>query len=196
MRTATTRASYLTLLLGLTAAAAQAGDATPGPATDAGEVPAAAAAPEVDALLHPQRPPQEQFIRQRQARQMTSAELVGLDVTNSRREDVGHIEDLILDRQGQLVGVVLSVGGFFGFGDKLVALPWRDIAVEPADGIAVVRHSRVELETAPPYVPDSFARGAPGHAPAAAPGPARQTAGAGGGRLQSRLERAAGAAAE
>jgi sporulation protein YlmC with PRC-barrel domain len=43
---------------------------------------------------------------------------------------VGQIEDVLVDlEQSSLVAVILSVGGFLGVGDKLVAVPVKQIKV-------------------------------------------------------------------
>ena len=48
--------------------------------------------------------------------------MIGKDVVNVMDEEVGTIADLVMDQEKKLVGVVLSVGGFLGVGDKWVAV--------------------------------------------------------------------------
>lgn len=62
--------------------------------------------------------------------------------------DIGEIEDVVLDRSGQLVGVVGEVGGFLDIGDKHVFLPVQDVRLVPAEGgeyAYVTRYSEEQL---------------------------------------------------
>ena len=52
------------------------------------------------------------------------SELMGLNVQDAKGETVGEISDLMLDENGQVVYVALSIGGFLGIGDKLYAIPF------------------------------------------------------------------------
>jgi len=55
--------------------------------------------------------------------------LVGLDVRNAANEDVGEIEDVVLDRGMKVKGLVLSVGGFVGVGSKYVVVDPSAVAI-------------------------------------------------------------------
>jgi sporulation protein YlmC with PRC-barrel domain len=54
---------------------------------------------------------------------LADEEVIGKSVLNVKDDEVGTIADLVLDQDQKLVGVVLSVGGFLGIGDKWVAVP-------------------------------------------------------------------------
>ncbi len=57
-----------------------------------------------------------------------SSEIIGKPVINLENENLGKIEDIILDKiSGQAKYVILSCGGFLGFGDKFFAVPWAAI---------------------------------------------------------------------
>ncbi|WP_428030672.1 PRC-barrel domain-containing protein [Ancylobacter sp.] len=58
-----------------------------------------------------------------------ASNLVGLDIDNAANEDVGEIEDLVLDSGMQVKGLVLSVGGFLGVGSRYVVVPPSAIKV-------------------------------------------------------------------
>ncbi len=82
--------------------------------------------------------------------------LIGNAVRNrADDEEVGTVQDLILDQDGQLVGVIVGVGGFLGIGDKEVALSRDSVDLEPdADGdeyIFRVDADEETLEEAPEY---------------------------------------------
>jgi sporulation protein YlmC with PRC-barrel domain len=55
------------------------------------------------------------------------SKLVGLSVYNEANESLGSISDLLMDKSGNIKGVVIGVGGFLGVGEHLVALPFDKI---------------------------------------------------------------------
>jgi sporulation protein YlmC with PRC-barrel domain len=52
-----------------------------------------------------------------------TSKLVGLNVYNESNESLGSINDLLMDKSGNVKAVVIGVGGFLGVGEHLVALP-------------------------------------------------------------------------
>jgi sporulation protein YlmC with PRC-barrel domain len=52
-----------------------------------------------------------------------ASKVVGLSVYNDNNEKVGSINDLLMDKSGNIKAVVLGVGGFLGVGEHLVAVP-------------------------------------------------------------------------
>jgi hypothetical protein len=50
-------------------------------------------------------------------------------VTNQAGERVGDINDLLLDKNGQISTVVIGVGGFLGVGEKYVAIPFGSLSI-------------------------------------------------------------------
>lgn len=48
-----------------------------------------------------------------------SSNLAGLDVQNNAKENIGEIKDLVVSN-GNLSGLILSVGGFLGIGERYV----------------------------------------------------------------------------
>jgi sporulation protein YlmC with PRC-barrel domain len=85
-------------------------------------------------------------------------DLIGTDVKSRVGEkDIGKINDLILDKDGQVVAVIVDVGGFLGMGSKSVAIDWQ--AVErtvDADGKHVLHVNATEqtLKDTPEYKRD------------------------------------------
>ena len=56
---------------------------------------------------------------------MRAGALIGYSVLNSHGEDLGKIEDIMLDtRGGRIAYAVLSYGSVLGVGGKMVAVPW------------------------------------------------------------------------
>ena len=56
-----------------------------------------------------------------------SSKMVGLNVYNEQNENVGSINDLLMDKSGSVKAAVISVGGFLGMGARLVALPYDKV---------------------------------------------------------------------
>ncbi len=81
------------------------------------------------------------------------SELVGRKVANTAGEDLGEIEDVMLDPvTGRIAYVVLEHGGFLGIGDDLFAVPWRAITYVPGDDKSVLLDIPEErLENAPRF---------------------------------------------
>ncbi|MFW5693378.1 MAG: PRC-barrel domain-containing protein [Thermoguttaceae bacterium] len=60
-----------------------------------------------------------------------ASELIGMDVYNSEGDALGSVYDIVIDpRSGRVRYAALSYGGFLGFGDKLVAVPWEAFTVQ------------------------------------------------------------------
>jgi hypothetical protein len=51
-----------------------------------------------------------------------SSKVVGLDIYNDNKQDIGQIKDLALNPNGQTQAYILSVGGFLGMGEHYVAV--------------------------------------------------------------------------
>jgi sporulation protein YlmC with PRC-barrel domain len=59
-------------------------------------------------------------------------ELVGLKIKNKQNENLGEIENLLIDlREGRVVYSHISFGGTLGIGEKMAVVPWSAISVRP-----------------------------------------------------------------
>jgi sporulation protein YlmC with PRC-barrel domain len=56
-----------------------------------------------------------------------ASKVVGLNVYNEKNENVGSINDLLMDKSGSIKAAVISVGGFLGMGARLVAVPFDKV---------------------------------------------------------------------
>jgi sporulation protein YlmC with PRC-barrel domain len=56
-----------------------------------------------------------------------ASKIVGLRVYNDTNENVGSINELLMDKSGNIKAVVLGVGGFLGMGEHLVAVSFDKI---------------------------------------------------------------------
>ena len=77
--------------------------------------------------------------------------MIGAKVTNPNGEKIGDVSDILLDEQGKVVGVILSVGGFLGIGDKHVAVNWSDIKLEDDGEKVVIGMSKDQIKNAPSF---------------------------------------------
>lgn len=58
--------------------------------------------------------------------------ITGTDVRNLQDQDLGSIEDVVLDpKTGQVSYAIIARGGFLGIGDEHVAVPWPRLKVAP-----------------------------------------------------------------
>ena len=56
-----------------------------------------------------------------------ASKVVGAAVYNGQNQQIGTIDDLILNHENQATLAVISVGGFLGVGGKMVAVPYGKI---------------------------------------------------------------------
>jgi sporulation protein YlmC with PRC-barrel domain len=58
---------------------------------------------------------------------MRGSELMGIDVYGADNQKIGDIDEVLVDRQGRIHGLVVGVGGFLGIGQKDVAIPFDQV---------------------------------------------------------------------
>lgn len=51
------------------------------------------------------------------------SKVVGLKIYNDNNENVGSVNDLLMDKAGNIKAAVISVGGFLGVGSRYIAIP-------------------------------------------------------------------------
>jgi hypothetical protein len=62
------------------------------------------------------------FFTYQEGNQVLGSGLMGAQVRGTDNENIGSVDDLLLDRDGQILAVVVGVGGFLGIGQKNVAI--------------------------------------------------------------------------
>lgn len=88
---------------------------------------------------------------------LSTSTLTGDDVVNGSGEDLGSIEDFMLDmRDGRVEYAVLSFGGFLGMGDKLFAIPFEALSVDFENERMVLDVPKEKLEEAPGFDKDEW----------------------------------------
>jgi sporulation protein YlmC with PRC-barrel domain len=71
------------------------------------------------------------FLEVRQPDQFRSTNLRGTRVYGANNENMGEINDVLINRSGQVAAVIIGVGGFLGIGEKDVAVPMSMLLFQP-----------------------------------------------------------------
>jgi sporulation protein YlmC with PRC-barrel domain len=88
---------------------------------------------------------------------LSASTLKGDKVINAAGEDLGKIEELMIDlRDGRIAFAVLSFGGFLGMGDKLFAIPWQALRLKLHDHAFVLDVPKETLEKAEGFDKDNW----------------------------------------
>lgn len=81
-----------------------------------------------------------------------AAKMIGEDVVNQEGDVVGKIENLIITGTDNVPYAILSVGGFLGIGDKLVAVPKTNLQYnEKEENVLLKNVTKQQLESAPEF---------------------------------------------
>jgi sporulation protein YlmC with PRC-barrel domain len=87
--------------------------------------------------------------------EMLASEISGLEVRNAAGEDLGDINDIVMDKSGKPMVAIIGVGGFLGMGEKDVGVPFESLTfTDASDGKKVARLDATKdaLKSAPNYV--------------------------------------------
>lgn len=83
---------------------------------------------------------------------LSATSVIGDSVVNPQGEELGKIEEVMLDVDGERIAyAVVSFGGFLGMGDKLFAVPWGALRVDAEKECLVLNTSKERLEEAPGF---------------------------------------------
>ena len=78
-------------------------------------------------------------------------------VRNAAGEDLGKIEELMIDvNTGRVAYAVLSFGGFMKLGNKLFAIPWEALTLDPQNKQFVLNVDKARLENATGFDKDNW----------------------------------------
>jgi hypothetical protein len=72
------------------------------------------------------------FIASQSSDQWVFSKFKGTDVVGPDEKTIGGVNDLLFDKNGKILGVVVVVGGFLGMGQKSVAIDMSAFQVVPA----------------------------------------------------------------
>jgi uncharacterized protein YrrD len=88
---------------------------------------------------------------------MAADTLQGDKVKNDAGEDLGEITDIMIDvPTGRVAYAVMSVGGFLGIGDKLFAIPWSAMQLDPENKCFRMNIDKTRFEQAPGFDKDHW----------------------------------------
>jgi sporulation protein YlmC with PRC-barrel domain len=83
---------------------------------------------------------------------LSASTLAGDSVRNAAGEDLGKIDEIMIDiPTGRVAYAVLSFGGFLGMGDKLFAVPWSALKVDEDKKCFILNLDKQTIEAAPGF---------------------------------------------
>lgn len=94
------------------------------------------------------------FAEQKPTEYLAKDRLLGANVHDKDGKIIGDVEDLVVDSENRIVGVIIGVGGLLGVGEKKVAVSLPSLGIEAAGGkINVTMPSATidSLNAAPQY---------------------------------------------
>jgi len=90
-----------------------------------------------------------------------SDELLGVEVRSPDDVALGSVDDLAVDpKTGKLSYLVIARGGFFGFDETRIAIPWDDFKAAPNKSLLVLDTTKSVLDAAPHVSRNAFTVGA------------------------------------
>ena len=103
--------------------------------------------------------------------QVRASSIVGTSVYDRDNEDVASVKDLILNKSGKVVDVILSYGSTAGIGGKYVAVPYSSIKFD--NNRLTIDETKMQLDKKPKYELEDKDTGA-GQGPVPATGGPRE----------------------
>lgn len=85
------------------------------------------------------------------ASQIRAGKLLGMKVVNSIGKETGTVDDIVIDKDGKVSGLVIKTGGFLGIGGKAVAIAWRDVGSTLQSNVVNVSLTEAALDKAPDF---------------------------------------------
>jgi hypothetical protein len=80
--------------------------------------------------------------------------VLGIQALSATGDNMGRIDDIIVDRSGQIKAAIIDFGGFLGVGSRKIAVDWRSLHFNPKKaGSVVVNLTKDQLRVAPVYKP-------------------------------------------
>lgn len=153
------------VLLSATSAWAQQSD----PAATQPQNQPAATQQENQPTVTPQQTTPEGTVQQQRHGDLASAglfkasDLMNLEVKGKNNEDLGEIEDVVFDaKTGKIRYAAISMGGFLGIGDKLVAVDWNSLQLmrrgqgDDAEYFATLDINKERMQTAQGFDDDNW----------------------------------------
>jgi sporulation protein YlmC with PRC-barrel domain len=81
-----------------------------------------------------------------------ASKVKGTSVYSTNGEKIGHVEDVILDKQSDtIMFAALGFGGMLGMGEKYAPVPWSVLDYSEDKGGYVIPMTEEEIKSAPAY---------------------------------------------
>ena len=88
---------------------------------------------------------------------LSASTITGDEVWNMQDEELGTIQDVMLDvTEGRIRYAVMSSGGFLGMGDRLFAVPWRALKLDRENHRFLLDVDLERLKNAPGFDKDEW----------------------------------------
>ena len=82
-----------------------------------------------------------------------SSKVIGAAVTNEKSETVGKIDDIIISKDQHALFAIVSVGGYLGIGDKLIAVRYEVLRpTSDNKGLILAGATKDGLKSLPEFV--------------------------------------------
>lgn len=86
-----------------------------------------------------------------------ASQVIGLNVKNAGDDIIGEVEDLVLDmKDGEILAVIISSGGFLGIADTLSAVPVSSLRYDDAAKAFKTNLTKKQLGEAPQFKSDTW----------------------------------------
>ena len=88
---------------------------------------------------------------------LQASTVIGKRIVNRAGEPLGSLKELVIDMEdGRIAYVVLSFGGILGLGDKMFAIPWEALILNPKDQTFILDVEKEVLKEAPGFDKDHW----------------------------------------
>lgn len=85
-------------------------------------------------------------------RRLTATSIIGDRVENPMGEDLGKIDNLMINiNTGMIEYVVLDFGSFLGIGGKLFAIPFSELRIDPVRQLFILNREKEYLKNMPGF---------------------------------------------
>lgn len=80
-----------------------------------------------------------------------ASEIIKDPIYNDANEQVGTVDDLIVRSDDKVVYAIVSVGGFLGIGDRLIAVPYQAFGIEGDGKFVLPGATKEQLKNVPEF---------------------------------------------
>ena len=93
----------------------------------------------------------------RPARRLTASSIIGDRVENLQREDLGKIDNLMVNvHTGAIEYAVIEFGSVLGIGGKLFAIPFHELTLDEVEEVFILNRDKDYLKNSPGFDKDHW----------------------------------------